>query len=187
MKTEKFCARTAVVVFVYIGAILSLASCATRDTKMEAQSSTWKVTVLSVKKIAKQPDKDRRNYPSPRSQSDLLEVAFTAELLGPGGKVPIPKAVLVDARDQKHERVEFSRAFPDSINNMPEGSAKSEAMQRFMVCLSPEDDGREPCPISTGEKLSLTSSFIDPKDYARLKLSFGDVPPIALKITEENK
>ena len=108
---------------------------------------------------------------------DLLEVAFTAEFLGPSGKPAIPRAVIIEGDGRKQGSVEFSREFPPAIEQMPEGDAKNEAMQKFMSCLYTEP-GKEPCPLTTGEKLLCTSSFIAPKDYTNLKFSFGDVPPI---------
>jgi hypothetical protein len=187
MKTKKFAARAPSIVFLfYFGLMLSLPSCAKQTSKMEAQSSTWKVTVLSVKKMAKQPDKDRRNYPSPRSQSDLLEVVFTAELLGTGGKIAVPKAVLIDGQGQKHQSVQSSRDLPESITQMPEGNDKRDAISRFLACMSPELEGKEPCLLTIGEKLSLTSSFVDPKDR-NLKFSFADVPQIILKVPYDQK
>lgn len=185
MKSEQRISRHAfVILLLCISTTLILSSCSKKPSKMEGQSATWKLTDVSVKRLPKKPDVDRRNYPSANSQADLLEVAFTAELLGAGGKIAIPNAVLLDGKGQKHESVQLSRGLPEQISNMPEGHPKDEDIQRFMMCLSPELEGREPCPIATGEKLSLSSSFVDPKDYAGLKFSFADVPPIALKAPE---
>jgi hypothetical protein len=180
-KTKSALTFALVIATLGFGTMTTFTACARQPAKMEAQSSTWKVSVQSVVKLPQKPDKDRRSYPSANSQFDLIEVAFTAELLGAGGKIAMPNAVLVDGKGQTYKTVQFSREFPERISNMPEGHEKDEEMQRFMICLSPELVGKEPCPIATGEKLSLTSSFIDPKDYTNLKLSFGDVPPITLK------
>lgn len=191
MKIERFAIQHAFVLLLFcLGAMFSLSSCSKQSTnanqesqgaKVEGRSGNWKVTVLSLRKVPKHPDPDRRNYPSAGSQYDLLEVACDAEFLGQGGKIPTPQAVLIDNRGQESKSVNLSRELPDRISRMEEGRAKEDEISRFMICLT------DPCPLTTGEKLSLTYSFIDPKEYTNLRLAFADVPPIPLEVPQDEK
>jgi len=136
--------------------------------------------VVSVKPIPKNPFPDRDR---PDSKHDLLEVALDVEFVGSSGNVPILKALLIDDKGQKSESLITSVAAPEG--RPKDDAANEERLEQFLHCISILET--KPCPVKTGEKASLTYSFEDPKEYAKLALAFGDVPPISLNVSTNEK
>jgi hypothetical protein len=65
----------------------------------------------------------------------------------------------------------------------PEYKKRQDEIGEILQWIDPDSKGykKKPRSLRSGEKLDLSYSFKDPKEYSNLKLIFNDVPPIPLK------
>lgn len=176
----------------------------TTAPKMEGQSANWKITVGSIRKVSKQPlEYDPlvdpvRPIEGPANKYDTLEVGILVEYIGPAAEIPSPAAKLTDDKGQTFEgvKVVFHPAPDDifSMKNVPsdkisevmesaEYKKRQAEIQEILGWIDPDSKEykKRLRATKTGEKLDVSYSFKDPREYTNLKLSFEDVPPITLK------
>ena len=180
------------------------------EAKMEGQSGNWKVKVGSISKVPKEPlqydpmvDPVRPNE-GPVNKYDTLRVGVVIEYTGPAGDIQSPAASLINDKGEKFEglKVAFHPA-PDDVISMknvppekvseviesPEYKNRQSEIGEILNWIDPDtrDYKKKPRALKSGEKLDLSYSFKDPKEYSNLKLVFNDVPPIPLKAPSEEK
>ena len=194
MKNKKRVALSTFLTFLFfLCAMFSLSSCSRKsgntmaNVKMEGQSGNWKVVVAAIKKTTTQPPAlDPTQIPG--KEYDVLEVTLDIEYRGPSAEVPSPLPTLVDDKGKTFKRVLVSIRLPNGSEIKGMDSPKAKELYAVMAWLSPiSNDVPKPRMVKTGEKFSATISFEDPTQYTNLKLTFGDVPPIPLKVPQDEK